>query len=255
MPAFLIGRDPSCDIAYPTDETRVSRVHARLTRLQGDAWPLEDLDSANGVFVDGQPVRQAQVTPRSQIRLGTMPFRWPPALPTVPPAPPTPADPRAAAPAPATARRPGPQPPRRLPVAWIGVGLTALAGVGLLASTGVGSLGIEAPTGPDTTRAVEASAPLHPEGGPLEEDFPQADRDLSAGDVSEVQATLQRLQPERIDCDRLDDATRELQALGARLARPGRAGPRRPAPGPQDLTPVFTRLRERRRACAEEEGC
>jgi DNA-binding winged helix-turn-helix (wHTH) protein len=49
----LIGRDPSCGIWL--DESGVSRRHARLV-LDGDRASLEDLESKNGTWVNGDPV-------------------------------------------------------------------------------------------------------------------------------------------------------------------------------------------------------
>lgn len=49
----VIGRDPSCDIVL--DDPLVSKRHARLEVGQGRA-ELVDLNSANGILVDGAPV-------------------------------------------------------------------------------------------------------------------------------------------------------------------------------------------------------
>ena len=48
----LIGRSPDCDIvlAHPS----VSRRHARLS-VVSEHWEVEDLDSANGLRVEGVP--------------------------------------------------------------------------------------------------------------------------------------------------------------------------------------------------------
>jgi pSer/pThr/pTyr-binding forkhead associated (FHA) protein len=54
----LIGRAEACDITL--DDPRVSRRHARvLSAAVGTA--IEDLDSANGVYVNGE--RRAGITP------------------------------------------------------------------------------------------------------------------------------------------------------------------------------------------------
>jgi pSer/pThr/pTyr-binding forkhead associated (FHA) protein len=54
--AVTIGRAPDNDLVIPQDlpgwET-VSRHHARLYR-QGDRWIVEDLQSTNGVYVNGK---------------------------------------------------------------------------------------------------------------------------------------------------------------------------------------------------------
>ena len=51
---LTIGRSPDNDfvISHP----RVSRHHAQLTREDGKVWLLEDLESSNGTFVDGERI-------------------------------------------------------------------------------------------------------------------------------------------------------------------------------------------------------
>ncbi len=50
---ITIGRHSSCDIVLP--DRRVSRFHARLVRKE-HRYFIEDLDSKNGTFVNGEPV-------------------------------------------------------------------------------------------------------------------------------------------------------------------------------------------------------
>jgi len=69
--SFVIGRDPSCDIVLPTDDTRVSRRHAKITVLAPGRFLIEDLGSSNGVQVDGRAVQRAELGPRSLITFGT----------------------------------------------------------------------------------------------------------------------------------------------------------------------------------------
>jgi pSer/pThr/pTyr-binding forkhead associated (FHA) protein len=52
----VIGRGPAADIAIP--DSSVSRRHA-LARLEGKTVVLEDLGSANGTLLNGNPVRSA----------------------------------------------------------------------------------------------------------------------------------------------------------------------------------------------------
>ena len=47
-----IGRDPGCTIQIPESLTAVSRRHAKIEH-DGHDYILSDLDSENGVFVDG----------------------------------------------------------------------------------------------------------------------------------------------------------------------------------------------------------
>ncbi len=58
-----IGRDPSCDLVL--DSPLVSRFHARL---EGDQ--LSDNGSANGVFVEGQPVSEARLQKGQRVTVG-----------------------------------------------------------------------------------------------------------------------------------------------------------------------------------------
>lgn len=53
----VLGRSRECDVVL--DDSSVSRRHARL-RPQPDGWVLEDLDSTNGVRVNGRTLRGAQ---------------------------------------------------------------------------------------------------------------------------------------------------------------------------------------------------
>ncbi|MGB3495985.1 MAG: PrsW family glutamic-type intramembrane protease [Elainellaceae cyanobacterium] len=59
-----IGRDPSCHIALDsTVHTGVSRRHAKITRDESQpfCWKIEDLDSSNGTYVNGDRVEVAQL--------------------------------------------------------------------------------------------------------------------------------------------------------------------------------------------------
>ncbi len=51
-----IGRSPDCEIVF--DDPSVSSVHAAITQ-QGDEWIIEDYQSMNGTYLDGQPLLQA----------------------------------------------------------------------------------------------------------------------------------------------------------------------------------------------------
>ena len=52
---FLIGRDADCHLVL--DDDKVSRRHARIRLRPGRTPEVEDLDSANGTFVNGSRVR------------------------------------------------------------------------------------------------------------------------------------------------------------------------------------------------------
>ena len=67
---ILIGRQVEKG-DYPVDEQykSVGRKHARITR-KPDGFYIEDLDSANGTFVNGKPVSLKKITVSDKIRLG-----------------------------------------------------------------------------------------------------------------------------------------------------------------------------------------
>jgi hypothetical protein len=55
---FFIGRDDTCNLVI--SDRQVSRRHARI-RYEDGGYLLEDLDSKNGTFINGQEVREPQV--------------------------------------------------------------------------------------------------------------------------------------------------------------------------------------------------
>lgn len=64
---YLIGRSPGCDIRL--DDSRLSRRHAELSCL-GGSWEIHDLDSKNGLLVDGQHVDRASLKHPAWLSLG-----------------------------------------------------------------------------------------------------------------------------------------------------------------------------------------
>lgn len=65
---FLIGRSHSADIILPSDN--VSRRHARLYTVDGRCY-IEDLGSANGVFVNGRRIHEVfEIEKSAQVRVG-----------------------------------------------------------------------------------------------------------------------------------------------------------------------------------------
>jgi pSer/pThr/pTyr-binding forkhead associated (FHA) protein len=65
----VIGRDPSAGVALQQDEL-LSRQHVRLTP-EDDGVRVEDLDSRNGTFVDGDQIYSpAHLAPGGQLLLG-----------------------------------------------------------------------------------------------------------------------------------------------------------------------------------------
>jgi FHA domain-containing protein len=65
----LLGREPSCDVVL--EDKSVSRRHLLVER-RGTRWHVVDQGSANGTFVDGQPVTEADLFDGQELRLGTL---------------------------------------------------------------------------------------------------------------------------------------------------------------------------------------
>lgn len=58
-PEVVIGRDPNCEFSLPFDDA-VSSHHTRLGYHHGQWW-VEDLDSTNGTFLNGDKVETPTV--------------------------------------------------------------------------------------------------------------------------------------------------------------------------------------------------
>jgi pSer/pThr/pTyr-binding forkhead associated (FHA) protein len=69
---LLIGRNPGCAIVLA--ESSVSGKHAAVVS-KGDRWFLADLDSSNGIVVDGKKVKQLQLLPGARFRIGGTSFQ------------------------------------------------------------------------------------------------------------------------------------------------------------------------------------
>ena len=72
----VIGRHPECDIVLTGEG--VSGKHCMVTQQGNNAWLLEDLQSSNGVFVNGIRISSPkQITKNDQTTLGlSCPFPW-----------------------------------------------------------------------------------------------------------------------------------------------------------------------------------
>jgi hypothetical protein len=66
---LLIGRDPGCQLRLT--EPGVCTRHAAIDR-RADGWYLCDLDSANGVRVNDQPVAEHRLTTGDRIEIGAV---------------------------------------------------------------------------------------------------------------------------------------------------------------------------------------
>jgi len=64
---FQIGRERGCDVEVP--HSQVSRRHAQISLVNGE-WTVRDLQSSNGLFVDGRRVESAPIGNGVDIRLG-----------------------------------------------------------------------------------------------------------------------------------------------------------------------------------------
>lgn len=74
--ALFVGRAAEANIVLVED--MMSRLHAKLC-ADGDALNITDLDSTNGVFVNGVKIVSAQLRPEDEILLGTSILRVVPA--------------------------------------------------------------------------------------------------------------------------------------------------------------------------------
>lgn len=67
QPDILLGRHSQADVRLPLPD--VSRRHCRFFFGQG-VWQVIDLNSLNGVFLNGEPIRQATLRQGDLIRIG-----------------------------------------------------------------------------------------------------------------------------------------------------------------------------------------
>ena len=63
----VIGRSPDCDVRFVVEN--VSRKHARVF-FHNEEFMIEDLDSTNGIFVNGIKIVRCSLRNNDQISLG-----------------------------------------------------------------------------------------------------------------------------------------------------------------------------------------
>jgi signal transduction histidine kinase len=62
-----LGRGSSCDVIL--DDDAVSRLHTRISQDPFGRWIVEDLDSQNGVFIEGHRIQAQAVLPGQKINI------------------------------------------------------------------------------------------------------------------------------------------------------------------------------------------
>jgi adenylate cyclase len=67
----VLGRDPSCDVVFPSNSVGVSRRHAVIAR-EGSGWSITDVGSQNGTRVNGVPITAQSLHHRDLINLGRL---------------------------------------------------------------------------------------------------------------------------------------------------------------------------------------
>jgi hypothetical protein len=72
-PRAVVGRSQRCD--YVLEDPNVSRRHFELELRDGD-WYLVDLESTNGVRVNGRRVARSQLSPGDEIVVGSSSLRF-----------------------------------------------------------------------------------------------------------------------------------------------------------------------------------
>jgi pSer/pThr/pTyr-binding forkhead associated (FHA) protein len=73
-PTATLGRSKECDCVI--DDPNISRRHAELRRSNVGDWQIVDLNSTNGVKVNGRRVANARLSPGDEITLGTKVFAF-----------------------------------------------------------------------------------------------------------------------------------------------------------------------------------
>jgi hypothetical protein len=70
---MVVGRDPDCEISHR--DPRLSRRHAEFT-VGDDGIIVRDLDSRNGIRVNGSPVKEAVLRPGDLVQIAQLTVRF-----------------------------------------------------------------------------------------------------------------------------------------------------------------------------------
>lgn len=127
----IAGRGEGCDIVL--EATEVSRQHAAL-EVQPDGVLVEDLDSSNGTFINGERVRKKQAGRGDEIAFDKLRFRLEMATRPETVRRPSPS------PSPSSSPRPAPKPPKRRG-SGMGIWLVVVGIVVIAAAAGAWYLG------------------------------------------------------------------------------------------------------------------
>ncbi len=71
LPKTVVGRDPECDLAI--DCGTLSRQHAEIS-IEDDYLQVRDLKSANGTFLNGRRIEEAEARPGDELRFDRQAF-------------------------------------------------------------------------------------------------------------------------------------------------------------------------------------
>jgi pSer/pThr/pTyr-binding forkhead associated (FHA) protein len=73
-PRATIGRSDDADCVLR--DPNISRIHAELHQGSGGEWEIVDLNSTNGIKVNGRRVSSARLRDGDQVTAGTTTFRF-----------------------------------------------------------------------------------------------------------------------------------------------------------------------------------
>jgi len=71
-PILLLGRHQECDVQI--DSRKISRRHCCIAQVENTLL-IRDLDSTNGIKVNGERVREAHLVPGDEVTIGNLRYR------------------------------------------------------------------------------------------------------------------------------------------------------------------------------------